>query len=159
MGTFSVEKVPIPLFNNHSYKTAPSYSLYGLFHRQDPKTPLRETATHFLQAITPVFPEPLPGSSSCWFSPEGGLQPDRKMTGFRPEGRSSSLSTFRPSNQRSVLSNQASRCWSSPPCTFRSFQAAGLSWGDLSEVVPHDSTLFQARYPSALSEERPDWTF
>ena len=152
MGTFSLEKVPIPLFNNHSYETAPSYSLYGLSHRQDPKTPLRETVTHFIQAITPVIPKPLPGSWSCWFSPEGGLQPDRKLAGFRPEGRSSphfffqaiksKIGSFEPSFKMleqpalylSVISSclaflgwpfrgSASRLYSFPgPVSFRSFR-------------------------------------
>ena len=65
MGTFSLEKVPIPLLNNRSYKTAPSYSYYGLFHRQDPKIPLHETAADFIWAFTPIIPKPLPGSWSC----------------------------------------------------------------------------------------------
>ena len=147
------QKAPIPLLNNRSYKTAPSYSYYDLSHRQDPKIPLRETATHFIQALTPVIPKPLPGSLSRWFSPEGGLQQNRKMAGFRPEERSFPLSTFRPSYQRSVLSNQASRCWSSPLCTRGSSQAAWPSWGDLSEVVPHSSTLFQIRLTPFLPKQ------
>jgi len=61
MGTFSLEKVPIPPFYNRSHKTAPSYSYYDLFHRQDPKTLLHETSTTFIQALTPVIP-----AASSW---------------------------------------------------------------------------------------------
>ena len=107
MGTFSLEKVPIPLFNNHSYKTAPSYSLYGLFHRQNPKIPLRETATHFLQAITPCIPRASSwkltqlmhtrgwsptGPEIGWFSPRRTL-----LSAFFFQAIKSKIGSFEPS--------------------------------------------------------------
>ena len=107
MGTFSVEKVPIPLFNNHSYKTAPSYSLYGLFHRQNPKTPLRETATHFLQAVTPCIPRASSwklvllirtrgwsptGPGNDWFSSRGTI-----LSTFHFQAIKSKIGSFEPS--------------------------------------------------------------
>jgi hypothetical protein len=53
MGTFSLEKAPIPLLANRSLQTAPSYSYYDRF----TSVPIRgltlcETRIHFLQTLS-----------------------------------------------------------------------------------------------------------
>jgi hypothetical protein len=67
------------------------------------------------------------------------------MQVFRPAIPKSFLVKNKPTNQRSILTNQASKCWSNSkpkPEDFNSL-VTWLSWGGFSEAEPHGSVLFQ----------------
>ena len=60
MGTSSFEKAPIPLFVNHSWQIAPSYSYYDRF----TSVPIRrltlyETRIRFYQTLSGLLPPDL----------------------------------------------------------------------------------------------------
>ena len=58
MGTFPLEKAPIPLFVNRSQQIAPSYSYYDRpISLAGRSLPLYETRACFSQALTSPFPQ------------------------------------------------------------------------------------------------------
>jgi hypothetical protein len=66
---------------------------------------------------------------------------------IRPVIPKSLLVINKPTNQRSILSNQASKCWSNskPKPEGSNSLVTWLSWGDLSEAEPRGPVLFQTR--------------
>ena len=99
--------------------------------------------------IRPVILKSLLVKLNCGWSPEGNQFADPDPAGLYRLGYSCPEPLNKPTNQRPILSNQASKCWSNSYLNPKVFVLVTRpSCVDLSEAEPHGSVLFQTRLKS-----------